>query len=369
MKRYFAILDIESTGGAYNKEGITEIAIHKFDGNQVVDYFQSLINPERAIQEFVVKLTGISNKMLQNAPKFYEVAKRIIEITEDCVIVAHNTSFDYRILKLEFDRLGYDFTKDTLCTVELSQKLIPEADSHSLGKLVKALGIAVSNRHRATGDAQATLELFKILLQKDSKQEILKSLIKKNEHFHLSQKQIDLINNLSEEGGIFYLYGKDDNLIYTGQSKNIKTTLSKKFASQSKKDVSLQKKTKNIIEQLISNELYRNIKFLYETEGRFKTKEMKKNTSEKQEDLLLEKHKAFLLIEKDNSSSQKYVYFIENKELKYFGLCKLNYQISKIEILKKNLIKIEQDLAVYGQLIEQKFKENPEKYEIQLLED
>ena len=176
--------------------------------------------------------------MLKNAPKFYEVAKRIIEITKDCVIVAHNTSFDYRILKLEFDRLGYDFTKETLLMpFELSQKLIPEADSHSLGKLVKALGIAVSNRHRASGDAQATLELFKILLQKDTTKEISKSLIKKNEHFHLSQKQIDLINNLSEKAGIFYLYGKDENLLYTGQSKNIKTTLSKKFASKSKRYV------------------------------------------------------------------------------------------------------------------------------------
>ena len=369
MNRYFAILDIESTGGAYNEEGITEIAIHKFDGSQEIDYFQSLINPEREIQEFVVKLTGISNKMLKNAPKFYEVAKRIIEITKDCVIVAHNTSFDYRILKLEFDRLGYDFTKETLCTVELSQKLIPEADSHSLGKLVKALGIAVSNRHRASGDAQATLELFKILLQKDTTKEISKSLIKKNEHFHLSQKQIDLINNLSEKAGIFYLYGKDENLLYTGQSKNIKTTLSKKFASKSKKDMSLQKKTKHIIEQLITNELFRNIKFIHETNGRFNLNAVKKNTPENNKIRLLDKHKIFLIIEKENTSAQNYIYFIENGALSYFGVCKLNYQINKIEILKKNLIKIEQDLAIYGQLIEQKFKENPEKYDIQLLED
>ncbi len=368
MNRYFAILDIESTGGAYNEEGITEIAIHKFDGDQVIDYFQSLINPEREIQEFVVKLTGISNKMLKNAPRFYEVAKRIIEITKDCVIVAHNTTFDYRILKLEFDRLGYDFTKETLCTVELSQKLIPEANSHSLGKLVKALGIAVSNRHRASGDAQATLELFKILLQKDITQEISKSLIKKNEHFHLSQKQIDLINNLSEKAGIFYLYGKDENLLYTGQSKNIKTTLSKKFASKSKKDVSLQKKTKHIIEQLIPNELFRNIKFIHETNGRFSLNAIK-ITSENDKIRLLDKHEIFLVIEKENTSAQNYIYFIENGALSYFGVCKLNYQISKIDILKKNLTKIEQHLALFGQLIEQKFNQNPEKYEIQLLED
>jgi len=118
----YTILDIETTGGKFNEEGITEIAIYKFDGHTVVDQFISLVNPEKEIQPFVVKLTGINNKMLQNAPKFYEIAKRILEITKDATLVAHNTSFDYRILRTEFDRLGYDFTRNTLCTVELSKK-------------------------------------------------------------------------------------------------------------------------------------------------------------------------------------------------------------------------------------------------------
>jgi len=117
----YAILDIETTGGQFNEEGITEIAIYKFDGREIVDQFISLVNPEKEIQPFVVKLTGINNAMLRSAPKFYEVAKRIIEITEGCILVAHNTSFDYRILRTEFNRLGYDFVKPTLCTVELSK--------------------------------------------------------------------------------------------------------------------------------------------------------------------------------------------------------------------------------------------------------
>jgi len=106
----YAILDIETTGGKYNEEGITEIAIHKYDGHQVVDTFISLVNPERSIQPFVVNLTGINNQMLRNAPKFYEVAKRIIEITSDCILVAHNAKFDYRILCTEFNRLGYGYS-------------------------------------------------------------------------------------------------------------------------------------------------------------------------------------------------------------------------------------------------------------------
>ena len=141
----YCILDIETTGGQFNEEGITEIAIYKFDGREVVDQFISLVNPEIPIQPFVVKLTGINNAMLRSAPKFFEVAKRIIEITSDCVIVAHNASFDYRILRTEFKRLGYDFQAKTLCTVELSKKLIPEQPSYSLGKLVRALGILLTH--------------------------------------------------------------------------------------------------------------------------------------------------------------------------------------------------------------------------------
>ena len=119
----YAILDIETTGGKYNEEGITEIAIYKYDGHQVVDQFISLINPEREIQPFVVNLTGINSEMLRNAPKFYEVAKRIVEITEDCILVAHNAQFDYRILVTEFRRLGFEFKRKTLCTVELAKTL------------------------------------------------------------------------------------------------------------------------------------------------------------------------------------------------------------------------------------------------------
>src|SRR5690606_32201948 len=129
------------------------------DGTEVVDQFVSLVNPEKPIQPFVVKLTGINQAMLRLAPKFYEVAKRIIEITDGCVIVAHNASFDYRILRTEFRRLGYEYNRQTLCTVELSKKLLPEAQSYSLGKLVRSLGIPIADRHRASGDAVATLKI------------------------------------------------------------------------------------------------------------------------------------------------------------------------------------------------------------------
>ena len=184
----YAILDIETTGGKYNEEGITEIAIYRFDGHEIVDQFSSLINPERPIQPFVVNLTGINNEMLRQAPKFYEVAKRIIEITDDCILVAHNALFDNRILTTEFDRLGYPFEKQTLCTVELAKKLIPDMPSYSLGKLVRALGIPLTDRHRAQGDAKATVSLFKMLLAKDTSKQIISETVRKDPKKKLDSK-------------------------------------------------------------------------------------------------------------------------------------------------------------------------------------
>lgn len=231
----YAILDIETTGGQFNEEGITEIAIYKFNGHEVVDQFISLVNPEIPIQPFVVKLTGINNAMLQSAPKFFEVAKRIIEMTDDCVIVAHNASFDYRILRTEFRRLGYNFESQTLCTVELSKKLLPEQPSHSLGKLVRALGIPMADRHRASGDALATIKLFKILLEKDIEKKIVKDFIKLEIEKGITPKLLDIVAKLPSKTGVYYIHNEKGNLIYIGKSKNIKKRINQHFTGASTK--------------------------------------------------------------------------------------------------------------------------------------
>ena len=237
----YAILDIETTGGQYNEEGITEIAIYKYDGHEVTDQFISLVNPEKPIQPFVVKLTGINNAMLRSAPKFYEVAKRIIEITEGCIIVAHNAQFDYRVLRTEFSRLGYNFDRQSLCTVELSQKLMPEQKSHSLGKLVRALGIPMSDRHRATGDALATVQLFKLLLAKDVTKEIVKSLIKTETKKGLAPKLFDLLEGIPSITGLYYIYKENGDLVYIGKSTNIKKRLNQHFTATSGKSKRIQR--------------------------------------------------------------------------------------------------------------------------------
>ena len=98
----YAIVDIETTGGSANFDKITEVAIYKFDGEKIVDEFVSLINPERPIPFSISQLTGITNEMVVDQPKFYEIAKKIVEITEDCQFVAHNAHFDYNFIRREF---------------------------------------------------------------------------------------------------------------------------------------------------------------------------------------------------------------------------------------------------------------------------
>lgn len=236
----YAILDIETTGGKYNEEGITEIAIYRFDGHKVVDKFISLVNPERPIQAFVVGLTGINNGMLRNAPKFYEVAKRIIEITQDCIIVAHNAQFDYRILSLEFDRLGYNFEKKSLCTVALSQKLLPGHASYSLGKLVRALGIPITDRHRANGDAMATVKLFKMLLAKDTEKTIIKAAVRAHPKRVIDTKLKNIIAEMPSECGVYYMHNVNGSIIYIGKSKNIKKRITQHFTGDQRKSKKIQ---------------------------------------------------------------------------------------------------------------------------------
>ena len=251
----YAILDIETTGGQFNEEGITEIAIYKFDGHEIVDQFISLVNPEIPIQPFVVKLTGINNAMLRSAPKFFEVAKRIIEMTNDSVLVAHNADFDYRILRTEFRRLGYDFNVKTLCTVELSKKLLPEQPSHSLGKLVRALGIPMADRHRANGDAMATVKLFKMLLDKDISKKIVQQHIKFEIQKGIAPRLMDIIDTLPSRTGVYYIHNEKGTLIYIGKSRNIKKRVNQHFTGTTSKCKKIQAEVYTVTYEETGSEL------------------------------------------------------------------------------------------------------------------
>ena len=178
MYKHFAILDVETTGGKFNEEKITEIAIIVYDGDKIIDKFETLINPGKDIQPFVQKLTGINMDLVKNSPKFKDVSEKIFEITKDKIIVAHNVDFDYRIIKNEFKSINIKYYRDSLCTVDLSKLIFPNLKSYKLTNLLLNFGIENENPHRANSDALGALKLFQIIITNDLEMKVLKSKIK-----------------------------------------------------------------------------------------------------------------------------------------------------------------------------------------------
>ncbi|MCH2217889.1 MAG: DNA polymerase III subunit epsilon [Flavobacteriales bacterium] len=337
----YAILDIETTGGKFNEEGITEIAIYRYDGHNVVDQFMSLINPEKPIQEFVEKLTGINSKMLRNAPKFHEVAKRIIEITRDCILVAHNAAFDSRILVTEFKHLGYDFHINTLCTVELSRELIPNEKSYSLGKLCRSLGIPMTNRHRASGDALATVQLFKLLLSKDHNKSIIRQTIKFSNRKNVKSKLNKILDSIPEKMGVFYMHEDCGNVIYVGRAQNIKFKVSKLFLKDSKRARKIHERVQCISYELSGNELFNRLIHRIELEILKPKFNFIKRSVMQPEDFA---HHNFVLEHCGRNIEEKAIILVENNEVIGYGFTNLSFQKSKLDVLKSVLTPIENKL-------------------------
>lgn len=214
MERY-AVIDVETTGLSPKDERLTEIAIIILEDNQIVEEFTSLINPEKKIPYRITQITRINNQMVQDAPHFFEIAKRIVEMTSNCIFVAHNASFDYRFIQAEFSRYGFDYERKVLDTVKLARKLLPGFRSYSLGNLAAQLGIQINGRHRAYGDAKATAELMLMMLNLDQD---LNQLNTKGLHHQMSK---EVLNDLPQEIGVYYFFNEKDELIYIGKSNNI----------------------------------------------------------------------------------------------------------------------------------------------------
>ncbi len=251
----YSIIDIESNGAGYRKECIIDIAIYRYDGQKIIDQFISLVNPESDITPFVQKLTNITPKMVKTAPKFHEIARRIVEITANTTLVGHNIDFDYRMLRQSFQRLGYDFKINTLDTIPLAKKLIPDEVSYSLGKLVKSLGIPLTNHHRAEGDARATLELFKLLISKDTENEIIQKQHEESNAKTYINKIKQLTQDLPNEKGFVYFQNEEGKIIFSDHVQDINKFSKKVFNSKSKRWEEIQKAVEQINYELTGTDI------------------------------------------------------------------------------------------------------------------
>ena len=251
----YSVIDIESNGAGFRKENIIEIAIYKYDGHEIVDQFITLVNPESEITPFVQRLTNISQKMVKSAPRFHEIAKRIVEITQNTTLVGHNIEFDYRMLRQEFKRLGYEFKINTIDTIPLAKKLIPEAESYSLGKLVKSLGIPLIDQHRASGDARATLELFKLLMFKDKDSEIIQQHHEEiNAKTYLNKIKY-LTQDLPFERGIIYFQNAEGKIIFFDFVDDLSKFAKTLFNSKSKRHKQIQDEVEHIHYDLTGSDI------------------------------------------------------------------------------------------------------------------
>lgn len=249
----YSVIDIETTGGKAGVGRITEIAIFLMEGREIIDEFTTLVNPECHIPPYISRLTGITNEMVAEAPRFFEIARKIVEITEGSIFVAHNAPFDYSFVKKEFESLGYDFNREVMCTVRLSRKVIPGYRSYSLGRLCQQLGIPLSNRHRAGGDAHATALLLKHLFEKQG------GYILPEDNFDLKGLHPDLdmkkVRRLPEAPGIYFFHNAGNEVIYIGKSKNLRKRVFSHLSAKGKRSMRMKEQLTDVTYELTGSEL------------------------------------------------------------------------------------------------------------------
>lgn len=226
----YAIVDIETTGGYASANGITEIAVYVHDGERIVQHFETLINPQQKIPSYITALTGIDNFMVADAPLFEDVAATLYELLNDVIFVAHNVNFDYSFVKHQLKAAGFELTEKKLCTVRLSRKTFPGLSSYSLGNLCRSLALPIDNRHRAGGDAKATVKLLEHCIANGGEEHITQMLKKSSAEqwlpLHLTKADI---LQLPGGPGVYYFHDVKDTIIYVGKAINIKKRVSSHF--------------------------------------------------------------------------------------------------------------------------------------------
>ena len=228
----YAIADIETTGGYASANSITEIAVYIYDGYEIIDQFETLVNPHQPIPHFIKVLTGISDEMVQLAPSFEEIAPRLYELFQGKVFVAHNVNFDYSFVNHQLQTLGFSLNCKKLCTVRYARKIFPKLDSYSLGNLCKYFNIPMQNRHRAGGDAKATVELFQLLKQRDVNNHLQTMIGKQSKEqflpLYLNKEDID---HLPLTPGVYYFHDAKDKIVYVGKAIQLKKRVVSHFSN------------------------------------------------------------------------------------------------------------------------------------------
>jgi DNA polymerase III subunit epsilon len=232
MNEPLAIVDVETTGTSAIYGRVIEIAVIRVEGRQVVETFESLVNPECYIHPSIEGLTGITNAMVAGAPTFGDIARKVQRMLKGAIFVAHNARFDYGFLRQEFARRGVDFNARCLCTVKLSRRVFPGAGRHDLSTIIDRHKLDCPSRHRAMGDAHAVWEFLRVVWNRVPEEEFGEVLSKVMKEGRLpTEIGRDDMRRLPEEPGVYLFFGKDGELLYVGKSKNIRARVQGHFTN------------------------------------------------------------------------------------------------------------------------------------------
>jgi DNA polymerase-3 subunit epsilon len=246
--KLLAFIDVETSGGNAQRDRIIEIGIIISDGFKIIEEYSTLIHPGVAISSFIQNYTGITDADVVDAPYFDEVAGKIFELLNDKIFVAHNVHFDYGFLRHELRRAGYSFSARKLCTVRLSRQLYPEYKKHNLDIIMERNGLNCEHRHRALDDTRLMYQFFQICFAsfgKETAKKVCNALmLKPNTPINVSQ---DVLDSLPETYGVYQLYGKENEMLYIGKSKNMQKRILSHFSQASYTERS----------QKLSQEVYR----------------------------------------------------------------------------------------------------------------
>ena len=161
----YCILDIETTGLSFRTEKITEFGIMKYKNGEVIDSFESFVNPEKPIPKEVVDITNITDEMVKDAPTIKEIMPKVLEFIGDSVLVAHNADFDIGFIKYNCKQLGLELNNTYIDTLRLAKDLFPGYKKYKLGIIADNLGIKVEVAHRALDDVDTLVKVFQVMLK------------------------------------------------------------------------------------------------------------------------------------------------------------------------------------------------------------
>jgi len=244
-----AIVDLETTGAHPAHHRVTEIAVIEVDGGEVAGEWSTLVNPGTSIPPAIQALTGITNDMVAEAPRFGALAAQLHERLAGRVLVAHNARFDYGFLRQEFERAGLAYRARTLCTVKLSRRLYPEHARHNLDSVMQRHGIECKARHRAMGDADAVWQFLRLAAAERGEEVVAVAARQVSRQAtlpaHLERAMVDAI---PDAPGVYLFYGEGAAPLYIGKSVAMRTRVVQHFGDdlRSSKEMQMAREVRRI---------------------------------------------------------------------------------------------------------------------------